>query len=234
MDPIKIAIDPELPESPSLPSLAREGLWRQNPALVGLLGLCPLLAVSTNVVNALAMGLATTCVLIGSNVLIALGAPFIQKGSRLPFYVLLIAGMVSIAEILVGVVAYPLRQPLGLFLPLITTNCVILARAEAFASRYRPMTAAADGLFMGLGFSLVLFLLGSIREISASGTWFAQAETLLGVLGNRFSVSLSHDETGFLLAALPPGAFILLGCLVALKNAIMAADQSRDGEAPIS
>ena len=220
MDPEKFPIQPYSKPHDSVTDLAREGLWRQNPALVGLLGLCPLLAVSNNVVNALTLGLATTLVLLGSNGVIALGSPFIKRESRLPFYVLLIASMVSIAEILMGVFSFPLQQQLGLFLPLITTNCVILSRAEAFASRNRPIRAMADGLFMGIGFSLVLMLLGSIREISATGSWFTNAEALLGPIGSHFTVLLAPEGAGMLLAALPPGAFICLGCLVALKNAL--------------
>lgn len=200
--------------------ITRNGLWNNNQALVALLGLCPLLAVTNNVVNAIGLGLATTFVLIASNVTISLFRKQISNEVRIPIFVLLIASFVTIVELIMQSYFYDLYLILGIFVPLIVTNCAILGRAEAFASKNTWDKSLLDGLMMGIGFSVVLIILGAMREIIGSGTLFDQSAILLGSVGEQLSVRLFEDYQGTLLAILPPGAFIGLGFIVAIKNAI--------------
>ncbi len=200
--------------------IARNGLWNNNQALVALLGLCPLLAVTNNIVNAIGLGIATTFVLIASNVTISLFRNQISKEVRIPVFVLLIASFVTIVELLMQSYFYDLYLILGIFVPLIVTNCAILGRAEAYASKNTWGKSLIDGLMMGIGFSLVLIVLGAMRELIGSGTLFDQSAILLGSLGESLSVTVFNDYQGTLLAILPPGAFIGLGLIVALKNYI--------------
>ncbi len=200
--------------------IARNGLWNNNQALVALLGLCPLLAVTNNVVNAIGLGLATTFVLIASNVTISLFRKQISNEVRIPIFVLLIASFVTIVELIMQSYFYDLYLILGIFVPLIVTNCAILGRAEAFASKNSWDKSLLDGLMMGIGFSVVLIILGAMREVIGSGTLFDQSAILLGSVGEQLSVRLFEDYQGTLLAILPPGAFIGLGFIVAIKNAI--------------
>ncbi len=200
--------------------IVRNGLWNNNQALVALLGLCPLLAVTNNVVNAIGLGLATTFVLVASNITISLFRRQISNEVRIPIFVLLIASFVTIVELLMQSYFYDLYLILGIFVPLIVTNCAILGRAEAFASKNTWGKSALDGLMMGIGFSLVLIVLGAMREVVGSGTLFDQSALLLGSLGESLSIQLFSDYQGTLLAILPPGAFIGLGLIVALKNLI--------------
>jgi len=193
-------------------------LWTNNQALVALLGLCPLLAVTNNVVNAIGLGLATTFVLVASNVTVSIFRNQISKEVRIPIFVLLIASFVTIVELLMQSYFYDLYLILGIFVPLIVTNCAILARAEAFASKNSWDKSALDGLMMGIGFSLILILLGAMRELIGSGTLFDQSSLILGSLGDTLSVTVFNDYQGTLLAVLPPGAFIGLGLIVAVKN----------------
>ena len=204
--------------------LAREGLWHNNPATVQLLGLCPLLAVSTSTVNALGLGLATLAVLVASGTLVSLARHWITPTIRLPAFVLIIAALVTVVEMVMQALAFELYLALGIFIPLIVTNCTILGRAEAFASRNTPGLAAGDGFMMGLGFLVALVLLGSLRELVGEGTLFADMDLLLGPQAASWKLSLAGDADGLLLAVLPPGAFIGLGLLVAAKNRV---DQSR-------
>ncbi len=198
--------------------IAKNGLWTNNQALVALLGLCPLLAVTNNVVNAIGLGLATTFVLVASNVTVSIFRNQISKEVRIPIFVLLIASFVTIVELLMQSYFYDLYLILGIFVPLIVTNCAILARAEAFASKNSWGKSALDGLMMGIGFSLILILLGAMRELIGSGTLFDQSSLILGSLGDTLSVTIFNDYQGTLLAILPPGAFIGLGLIVAVKN----------------
>ena len=198
--------------------IAKNGLWTNNQALVALLGLCPLLAVTNNVVNAIGLGLATTFVLVASNVTVSIFRNQISKEVRIPIFVLLIASFVTIVELLMQSYFYDLYLILGIFVPLIVTNCAILARAEAFASKNSWDKSALDGLMMGIGFSLILILLGAMRELIGSGTLFDQSSLILGSLGDTLSVTVFNDYQGTLLAVLPPGAFIGLGLIVAVKN----------------
>ena len=200
--------------------IINEGLWRNNTALVQLLGLCPLLAVSGTVVNALGLGLATTLVLAGSNVTVSLIRNLVRPELRIPSFVLVIASFVTAVELLMQAFLYDLYLVLGIFIPLIVTNCVIIARAESFASKNNVWRSLLDGLSMGLGFTAVLLLLGAIREILGHGTLLAQAELMFGDGAQWLTITLIHDYRGFLLAILPPGAFLGLGLLIAVKNII--------------
>jgi len=211
--------------APTLGEVAGNGLWSNNPALVQLLGLCPLLAVTTTVVNALGLGLATLLVLIGSNAMVSLIRHQIGDAVRLPAFVLIIAAFVTCAELLMKAYAYELYEILGIFIPLIVTNCAILGRAEAFASKQPLGLALWDGLMMGTGFLAVLLLLGAIRELFGSGTLFANMQLLLGSGASDWVVRPFGDEFSFLVLILPPGAFLVTGLLIAAKNAI---DQRRE------
>jgi electron transport complex protein RnfE len=195
--------------------IIKNGLWTNNQALVALLGLCPLLAVTNNVVNAIGLGIATTVVTILSNFFISLFRHQISPEVRLPIFVLLIAAIVTIVELIMQAYFYNLYLILGIFVPLIVTNCLILGRAEAFASKNPIGKSVLDGLFMGLGFSAILILLGAMREIIGSGTLFSQMSLLFGSFDGFI---LFDNYQGVLLAILPPGAFIGLGLIVAFKN----------------
>ena len=196
------------------------GLWKNNQALVALLGLCPLLAVTNNVVNAITLGLATTFVLVASNLSVSLFRNHIRKEVRIPIFVLLIASFVTLVDLIMQSFFYDMYLILGIFVPLIVTNCAILARAEAFASKNTWDKSVIDGLMMGIGFTLVLVLLGAMREIIGNGTLFDQADLIVGDLGLNLKVILIDQYQGTLIALLPPGAFIGLGLIVALKNLI--------------
>ncbi|BCV49722.1 electron transport complex subunit E [Shewanella algae] len=216
--------------------IAWQGLWKNNPGLVQMLGLCPLLAVTSTFTNALGLGLATALVLIGSNTTVSLVRNFVPKEIRIPVFVMIIAALVTAVQLLVNAYAYGLYVSLGIFLPLIVTNCVIIGRAEAFASRNSPMSAAFDGLMMGIGFTLVLMVLGGGREILGQGTLFDGAEQLLGPWAASLLIEVWQVDTPFLLAMLPPGAFLGMGLLIALKNVIdkkFAERQPRVQTAPV-
>jgi electron transport complex protein RnfE len=222
---------------PRVGEIALNGLWRNNPALVQLLGLCPLLAVSGSVVNALGMGLATAIVLMGTNTLVSLVRNVVPDTIRLPAFVLIIAGAVTLVELLMQAFAYGLYEVLGIFLPLITTNCVVLGRAEAFASKHPVPLAALEGLMMGLGFSAVLVVLGALRELLGNGTLFADMQLLFGPVAADWVIRPFGEYRHFLLAVLPPGAFLFTGLLIALKNGIDAqlkarAEAARAPQAP--
>jgi len=200
--------------------ITRNGLWNNNQALVALLGLCPLLAVTNNVANAISLGIATTFVLVASNLSVSLFRNHIRKEVRIPIFVLLIASFVTVVDLIMQSFFYDMYLILGIFVPLIVTNCAILARAEAFASKNTWDKSVIDGLMMGIGFSIVLILLGAIREIIGSGTLFDQTDLIFGDLGTSLRVTFFDQYQGTLIALLPPGAFIGLGLIVALKNLI--------------
>ena len=200
--------------------ITRNGLWNNNQALVALLGLCPLLAVTNNVTNAISLGIATTFVLVASNLSVSLFRNHIRKEVRIPIFVLLIASFVTLVDLIMQSFFYDMYLILGIFVPLIVTNCAILARAEAFASKNTWDRSVIDGLMMGIGFSIVLVLLGAMREILGSGTLFDQADLIFGDLGSSLKVTFFDQYQGTLIALLPPGAFIGLGLIVALKNLI--------------
>ncbi len=200
--------------------IAAGGLWRNNQALVALLGLCPLLATTTTATNGLGMGLATTTVLVLANLTISLIRNLVRPEIRLPVFVLVIASVVTAVELGMQAYFHELHQILGLFIPLIVTNCAIIGRAEAFASKSPPDRALADGLSMGIGFTLVLTTLGGLRELVGQGTLFHQAHLLLGNAAQGLGLNLGPDFQGALFAILPPGAFIGLGLLIAVKNGL--------------
>ncbi len=198
--------------------ICRAGLWRNNPGLVQLLGLCPLLAVTTTLVNGLGLGIATTLTLLASNTLVSATRRWLPREVRLPAYVLIIASIVTTVELAMSAWFHGLYRVLGIFIPLIVTNCAILARAESFASRQPVRAAALDGLMMGLGFTAVLVTLGALRELLGGGTLLAGAHLLLGGPADAWVLRVADGYPGFLLAALPPGAFLGLALLLAGKN----------------
>jgi len=215
------------------PQLIADGLWHNNQSLVALLGLCPLLAVTSNAVNGLGLGLATTLVLTGSNVTVSLIRRLVRQEVRLPVYVLVIASFVTIVDLGMQAYFYELYRVLGIFIPLIVVNCVIIGRAEAFASKNGLARSLVDGLAMGLGSTLVLMTLGGLRELVGQGTLFSQAGNLLGVGAKALTLSLGTDFHGALVAILPPGAFIGLGLLIALRNLIVKRAAQRRAVAPV-
>lgn len=207
-------LDPEYKE------LAWQGLWKNNPGLVQLLGLCPLLAVTSTLVNAIGLGLATLFVLIGSNATVSAIRQWVPKEIRIPIFVLIIASFVTCVQLLMNAFTFGLYQSLGIFLPLIVTNCAIIGRAEAYASKNPIKQASFDGLMMGAGFLLVLMVLGAVREVLGQGTLFDGAHLLLGDWASSLRIEVYQLDSQFLLAVLPPGAFIIMGFFIALKNAI--------------
>lgn len=200
--------------------IIREGLWTNNPGFVQLLGLCPLLAVTGTVINGLGLGIATTLILIASNVTVSLIRNIIPNEIRLPVFVLVIASFVTAIEMILKAFYYDLYLALGIFIPLIVTNCSVIGRAEAFASKQPVNYAFFDGLMMGLGFTFSLVTLGSLRELLGQGTLFDQAELMFGQTAQWMTITVFDNYHGFLLAVLPPGAFFGLGLLIALKNLI--------------
>ncbi len=190
----------------------KKGLWKENPVLRLLLGMCPTLAVTTSAINGLGMGLATLAVLICSNIVISLLRNIIPKKVRIPAFIVVIASFVTMVDLIMNGFAHDLHKSLGLFIPLIVVNCVILGRAEAFASRHPLLHSLVDGLGMGIGFTLALVVLGSIREILGNGTLFD-------------IVLLGKGYLPMLVMILPPGAFLMLGFLMAAMNKIERSNQ---------
>ncbi len=207
--------------------LSLNGLWKNNPAIVQLLGLCPLLAVTGSVVNAIGLGIATTLVLVTSNTCVSIIRNIVSDAVRLPAFVMIIASAVTCIELLMQAFAYELYQILGIFLPLITTNCVILGRAEAFACKNSLLPSVYDGLIMGAGFGAILVLLGGLRELAGTGALFADMDLLFGPAAASWKLVVFEDYQSFLLAILPPGAFIFTGLMIAVKNIIDARIQAR-------
>lgn len=201
-------------------TIIKNGLWNNNPALVQVLGLCPLLAVTGTVVNALGLGLATTLVLLSSNVSVSLIRHYVPDSVRLPAFVMIIASLVTCAELLMQAFTYELYEILGIFIPLIVTNCAILGRADAFACKNPVLPAATDGLMMGLGFTAVLLVLGAMREIIGQGTLFTGMNLIFGDVALDWGIQVFDNYPNFLFAILPPGAFVGMGLLIAFKNVI--------------
>jgi electron transport complex protein RnfE len=200
--------------------IVRDGLWNNNQALVALLGLCPLLATTTSATNGLGMGIATTAVLIMSNITVSLIRRLVRPEVRIPVFVVVIASFVTIVELLMKAYFFELHKVLGIFIALIVVNCTILGRAEAFASKNPVAASALDGLSIGVGSTAALVILGGLRELVGQGTLFAQAHLMLGDWARMLELELAEGFHGALAAILPPGAFIGLGCLIALKNVI--------------
>ncbi len=204
--------------SPEYKRIARDGLWDNNVVLTQNLALCPLLAVTGTATNGLGMGLATIAVMVASNGIVSLNRHLIPSEIRIPIFVLLIAALVTLVDICLNAWMHELHKVLGLFIPLIVTNCAILGRVESFASKQAPLPSLWDGFMMGVGFTLVMVILGAMREISSTGTLFANASVLLGESFRFMEITVIHDYKGFLLTALPPGGFIMLGFLVVIKR----------------
>ncbi|HQZ01957.1 MAG TPA: electron transport complex subunit E [Thauera sp.] len=198
--------------------LSYNGLWKQNAGLAQLLGLCPILAISTSVVNAVSLGLATILVMALANLTVATLRNFIPYEIRIPVFVLIIAALVTVVDLSFNAFLHDLYLVLGIFIPLIVTNCIVLARVEAYAAKNDPLTSTVDGVMMGLGLVWVLGVLGGIRELLGAGTLFSGIEMLVPGL-SAWNV-FGNDYPGFLIAILPPGAFFALGCLIAAFNAI--------------
>ena len=196
------------------------GVWTNNQALVALLGLCPLLAVSSSVINALGMGLATTLTLMLTNAAVSGFRNWIPHELRIPIFVLLIAGVVTIVQLLMQAWFFSLYQVLGIFVPLIVTNCTVIARAEAFAYKNPVLPSIADGFAIGLGSTLVLVTLGMLRELAGYGSLLRQADLMFGARAAHWTLHVGEHHAGFLLAVMPAGAFFGLSLLIALKNGI--------------
>jgi electron transport complex protein RnfE len=194
------------------------GLWKQNPGVVQLLGLCPTLAVTSTVINGFSLGLATALVMAASNGAVAPVRRWVPDEIRIPVFILIIAALVTVIDLSMNAYMHPLHNVLGIFIPLIVTNCIVLARVEAFAAKNPTTPSILDGLFMGLGLTLVLSLLGGMRELVGKGTLFSGLDLAFGPAAKQFMVTVIPDYSGFLLAVLPPGAFIGLGLLIAGRN----------------
>ncbi|MFQ3250000.1 electron transport complex subunit E [Glaciecola sp.] len=212
-------------------NLSLQGIWKNNPALVQLLGLCPLLAVTATVINGLGLGIATTLVLLGSNITVSLVRSYVPNEIRIPIFVMIIAAFVTIVQLLMNAFTFELYQALGIFIPLIVTNCAIIGRAEAYASKNPVQLAAFDGLMMGLGFTLILVVLGAMRELLGYGTLLSGADLLLGAWAKDLTIIVFTADNPFLLAILPPGAFLGMGLLIAIKNMIDKLIEQRTASA---
>jgi electron transport complex protein RnfE len=198
----------------------KDGLWKQNAGLVQLLGLCPTLAVTVNITNGVALGVATIFVMMLSNISISPIRNYVPESARVPIFILVIAGLVTIVDLSINALSKPLYDALGIFIPLIVTNCIVLARVEAFASKNATLPSLYDGFFMGLGLTFVLIILGAVREIVGNGTLFQNVHFLIGDKYEFLTIQLFDSSDGFLLAALPPGAFIALSALILFLNLV--------------
>lgn len=198
----------------------KNNLWDNNVVFAQMLALCPLLAVTSGATNGLGLGLITTLVMIFSSLLISLIRPLLTPQVRIPIFILLIATLVTIADLAMNAWLHELHKVLGLFIPLIVTNCAILGRAESYASKNPWFPAVVDGLATGLGFTFALVTLGGFREIIGSGTLFANASLLLGDGFSMIELTPLPEYRGMLLAILPSGGFIMLGVLLSAKRLI--------------
>ena len=211
-------------------TIANNGIWKQNTSIVQILGLCPLLAVTTNAVNGIMLSLATILVMAISNVAVASLRNFIPHEIRIPVFILIVAALVTVVNLLFNANLHELYLVLGIFIPLIVTNCIVLARVEAFAAKNPPLQSTFDGIFMGVGMLWTLALLGAMRELLGSGTLFGGIDMVFP--GLQPIQLLPESYPGFLLAMLPPGAFILLGCMIAWKNWLDARAAARAQRKP--
>jgi electron transport complex protein RnfE len=198
--------------------IIENGLWKQNPGVVQFLGLCPTLAMTTSVVNGFSLGLATAFVMAASNASVSPIRRWVPGEIRIPVFILIIAALVTVIDLSMHAYLHALHAVLGIFIPLIVTNCIVLARVEAFAAKNEVGPSALDGLMMGLGLAMVLAVLGGMREVVGKGTLFSGLDLALGPAAKQFVVTVVPDYHGFLLAVLPPGAFIGLALLIAGKN----------------
>ena len=208
-----------------LSNIAGNGVWKQNTSIVQILGLCPLLAVTTNAVNGIMLSLATILVMAISNLAVASLRNFIPHEIRIPVFILIVAALVTVVDLLFNANLHELYLVLGIFIPLIVTNCIVLARVEAFAAKNPPLQSTFDGIFMGVGMLWTLAVLGGLREFIGAGTLFSGIDLVFPTL--QPLQLLPADYPGLLLAILPPGAFILLGCMIAWKNWVEARAAAR-------
>ena len=198
--------------------IALNGLWKQNSGVVQLLGMCPTLAVTTSAVNGLSLGLATAIVMALSNGSVSPVRQFVPSEIRVPVFILVIATLVTVIDMSLNAFAHPLHKVLGIFIPLIVVNCIVLARVESFAAKNDAVPSLLDGFMMGTGLALVLGVLGGLRELVGKGTLFSGLDLVFGPAAKQFVLTVNTDYHGFLLAVLPPGAFLGLGSLIALRN----------------
>lgn len=198
--------------------IMKDGLWHQNVVLAQMLGLCPTMAVTTSGTNGLGMGMATTVVLLASNTIIASIRDFVSPQVRIPVYISLIAAMVTLVNMSLNAWFHDLYKVLGLYIALIVANCAVLGRAEAFAARQPVLASALDGLWMGLGFTGALTVIGLVRELVGAGTLFSQASLLLGPKFAFMEITVLPNYGGVLMMILPPAGFLVLGLLLAAKN----------------
>jgi electron transport complex protein RnfE len=212
--------------------IADNGIWKQNTSLVQILGLCPLLAVTTNMTNGVMLSLATIVVMMISNVAIAAMRNFIPHEIRIPVFILVVAALVTVVDLSFNALFHGLYVVLGIFIPLIVTNCIVLARVEAYAAKNPPLQSTLDGLWMGVGMLWTLALLGALREIIGTGTLFGGIDLVFPSL--QPLQLFGDDYPGLLIAILPPGAVILLGCLIAWKNWLEARAARRTGTPAIA
>lgn len=210
--------------------IIQNGLWKQNPGTVQLLGLCPTLAVTSTAVNGLSLGIATAMVMALSNAAVAPVRRFIPEEIRIPVFILIIAALVTMVDLSMNAWVHGLHNVLGIFIPLIVTNCIVLARVEAFAAKNPTVPSMLDGFMMGMGLAMVLTLLGAMRELVGKGTVFSNLDLVFGAQAKTWFLQVIPDYQGFLLAILPPGAFIGLGLLIAAHN---WAEQRRTAAAAI-
>lgn len=209
--------------------IAQDGVWSNNIVFAQVLGMCPTMAVTGSATNGLGMGLCTTLVLVCANLLVSMIRQAVTEAIRIPVFIVIIATLVTLLDMMMNAWAHALYQVLGLYIALIVANCAVLGRSEAFASKNGVVASTLDGLFMGLGFTFALTLIGAIRELIGNGTLFADAHLLLGSSFAFLETQVIPDYKGFLLMILPPGAFFALGFLLALKRWIDQRQQARQG-----
>jgi electron transport complex protein RnfE len=200
--------------------ISRESLWDNNIVFAQILGMCPTMAVTSSATNGLGMGLATTAVLLASNMIISAIRNIVSEEVRIPVYIVIIATLVTLVDVSINAWAHDLYKVLGLYIALIVANCAVLGRAEAFAAKNPVLPSGMDGLMMGLGFTFALTTIGAVREIIGAGTLFADAHLLLGQAFSFMELKIIPDYKGFLLMILPPGGFLVLGFLIAAKRVI--------------
>lgn len=201
-------------------TIVKDGLWDNNGVFSMMLGLCPAMAMTTSATNGLGMGLATTAVMTAACLLVSAFRGFITAEVRIPTFILICAAMVTMVDLAMNAWLHELYKVLGLFIPLIVVNCLPMARFEAFASKSAPLPAAVDGLFMGLGFTLALVVIGAMREVTGSGTLFADASALLGPAFRFLELRLLPGDGGVLMMILPPGAFLATALAIVAKRMV--------------
>lgn len=223
--------------SQELKDIFYNGLWKQNTGVVQLLGMCPILAVSSSVVNGVSLGIATAIVMALSGATISPIRSAVPNEARIPVFILIIAVLVTVIQFAMNAYMHALYLVLGIFIPLIVTNCIVLARIEAFASKQPPLQSGADGFAMGLGLTAVLAVLGGIRELFGHGTLLSGIDMVFGASAKSLVITVVPNYHGFLLAILPPGAFVTLGLLIAGKNYMTlraAANEQRNKITPLA